>query len=121
MPSPGRLKCPAESDIDVRVFCDPDNVYEYHGGEPTLIAAGMLLENMRIAAATLGRRAELDLSAAPQGTQPSHLRLRLDDDVAPPDPLYGAIYTSAPSTAGLISKRPLDAAAKQALGSRRGQ
>ena len=32
-----------------------DNVYEYRGGEPTLIAGGVLLESLRVAATGWGR------------------------------------------------------------------
>jgi molybdopterin/thiamine biosynthesis adenylyltransferase len=35
-----------------------NNVYEYRGGEPLLLAGGMLLENLRIAATAHGRRME---------------------------------------------------------------
>jgi hypothetical protein len=99
-------------DIDVRVFCDPDSVYEYHGGEPTLIAAGMLLENMRIAAGTLGRQLRWTYQGAEGPTH--HLRLGLEDAEPQPDPLLAAIWQRS------VDRRPyrlraLDAAGKRSL------
>lgn len=38
----------------VRILQEPNNVYEYAGGQPTLISAGGLLETIRIAAARYG-------------------------------------------------------------------
>lgn len=103
----------SDKDIGLRVFCDPHSVYEYNSGEPTLIAAGMLLENMRIAAQTLGKRLSWNYLGAEAAVH--RLRLRLEDDEARPDPLYAAVYQRS------VDRRPyqlrgLDHASKEALG-----
>ena len=46
-----------DTHFDVLVRIEPGNVYEYRGGEPTLISAGTLLENITVAAAACGHRA----------------------------------------------------------------
>lgn len=60
---------------------DPANPYEYRSGEPILLAGGMLLESLRIAASTLDHA--MEWSAEPGGP-PWRLRVRLwpDPDVA---------------------------------------
>jgi molybdopterin/thiamine biosynthesis adenylyltransferase/nitroreductase len=68
---------------------DPANPYEYRGGEPILLAGGMLLESLRIAASTLGHA--MDWTAEPDGP-PWRLdvRLRPASDVVP-SPLAAAL------------------------------
>lgn len=54
---------------------DPDNPYEYRGGEPILLAGGMLLESLRIAAQAQGRTMRWSLESA---TPPWRCRVRLE-------------------------------------------
>ncbi|HKQ44945.1 MAG TPA: hypothetical protein VJS47_06090 [Rhizomicrobium sp.] len=73
-----------ENRFDVLVHIEAGNVYEYRQGEPTLISAGTLLENIAVTAPSFGKRAawdylgfdagthriKVDLSAAPAGEHP---------------------------------------------------
>lgn len=52
---PWRFEIRGEDRLTVRIRVEADNVYEYNGGQPTLLSAGMLLETMRIAASRFGR------------------------------------------------------------------
>jgi hypothetical protein len=52
---PWRFRMLAEDSIEIRVKdASDDNVYEYRNGEPSLLAGGMLLESLRIAATAFG-------------------------------------------------------------------
>jgi nitroreductase len=46
-----------EASVMLSVHVPPGNVYEYNDGEPTLISAGTLLENIAIAAPSVGKDA----------------------------------------------------------------
>jgi nitroreductase len=52
---PWRFEIEGEDKVRVRIRVGADNVYEYNGGQPTLLSAGMLLETMRVAASRFGR------------------------------------------------------------------
>ena len=67
----------------------PANVYEYRDGEPLLLAAGMLLESLKIAGLAFKRRMTWEY----EGANSDH-RIRVDfhpDDQSPFDPLYGCL------------------------------
>jgi sulfur-carrier protein adenylyltransferase/sulfurtransferase len=65
------------------------NVYHYRDGEPDILAAGMLLENLRIAASFHGKRTEWQIHA---GSPSLTLRVKLIDDAAVvTDPLYASL------------------------------
>ncbi|MFC0385102.1 ThiF family adenylyltransferase [Muricoccus vinaceus] len=68
---------------------DPGNPYEYRGGEPSRLSAGMLLEALRIAGTTHGRvmEGQLDESA---GRLVADLRFPAARGVEP-DPLYALL------------------------------
>lgn len=51
---PWRFHIRSDTAFDITVALEPGNIYEYRGGEPTLLAAGMLLETMRLRAAHFG-------------------------------------------------------------------
>ena len=55
------------------------NPYEYRGGEPTVLAGGMLLESLRIAATTHGRRLDWSLegNGGEHGREPIRILARL--------------------------------------------
>ena len=68
---------------------DPLNIYHYRDGEPNILAAGMLLESLRIAASMHGRRMEWHVE-----TEGDPLRLHVhfaSDETVAPDPLYAAL------------------------------
>jgi molybdopterin/thiamine biosynthesis adenylyltransferase/nitroreductase len=52
---PWRFKILGEDRVQITITCRNDNIYEYADGEPTLLAAGFLLETIRIAASRFGR------------------------------------------------------------------
>ncbi len=52
---PWRFQILGEDRVRISVTCKSDNIYEYADGQPTLLAAGFLLETMRIAASRFGR------------------------------------------------------------------
>jgi hypothetical protein len=76
--------------FDVCVHIEADNVYEYRHGEPTLISAGALLENIAIAAPAYGKRARWEYLGL---TGEMHrIRVELQDDAAAvTPPLFGEI------------------------------
>jgi molybdopterin/thiamine biosynthesis adenylyltransferase len=87
---PWRFEKLGQETIHVHVT-PPDgrNVYHYRDGEPDVLAAGMLLESLRIAASAHGRRTEWRVDAGPA---PLTLRVQFITDVTiVPDPLYAAL------------------------------
>ena len=53
---PWRFQPTGDDSVIIHVTAaDPSNPYEYRGGEPVLLAAGMLLESLRVAASSVGR------------------------------------------------------------------
>jgi hypothetical protein len=66
-----------------------DNVYEYRDGEPLLLAAGMLLASLEIAAASMSRRMEWSHSCD-TGAHAIRVRFPADPSVQF-DPLYGVL------------------------------
>jgi molybdopterin/thiamine biosynthesis adenylyltransferase/nitroreductase len=52
---PWRFKIMGEDRVLITIACKNDNIYEYADGQPTLLAAGFLLETMRLAASRFGR------------------------------------------------------------------
>jgi molybdopterin/thiamine biosynthesis adenylyltransferase len=68
---------------------DTQNVYHYRDDEPNVLATGMLLENLRIAASAHDRRMEW---WAETGPGPMRLRVQFTaDGTIVPDPLYAAL------------------------------
>jgi len=66
-------------------------VYEYRDGEPTLLSAGALLENMVVAAPTFGKR----VTWRYHGSEAGEYRIQVQVTNAPnasPDPLFSRIY-----------------------------
>eukprot|EP01037_Dinobryon_pediforme_P005279 gene5279-5332_t len=99
---------------------DPANVYEYRSGEPLLLAAGMLLASLEIAASATGRR--MDWTLAQNGTAHT-ITVRFPADAAVEfDKLYGVLtlrtvdrrkYSTRPLTPH--EKRLLEASLQGAL------
>ncbi len=55
---PWRFEITGEDSLTIRLLdSSNDDVYDYNGGQPTLLAGGFLLETLRIAASTFGRLA----------------------------------------------------------------
>ena len=68
------------------------NVYEFNDGQPTLLAAGMLLETMRIAASQYGRAISWNYQGRAVDGHLIEVTLPRDPNVTP-DPLAAAIKT----------------------------
>jgi len=82
---PWRFQVIDESTVAVQIRNDVGNVYEYRDGQPTLLAGGMLLESLRIAASLSGR--DMTWEAEPSGAgQRLTVRFPIVPDL-PPDPL----------------------------------
>jgi sulfur-carrier protein adenylyltransferase/sulfurtransferase len=79
-----------EDEFDVCVRVEAANVYEYRDGEPTLISAGTLLENIAIAAPTYGKSAQWQYQGLAGNVH--RIRIRLTPNpVAGEHPLFGQI------------------------------
>jgi molybdopterin/thiamine biosynthesis adenylyltransferase/nitroreductase len=68
---------------------DASNVYHYRDDEPNILAAGMLLENLRIAAAANGMRVDWRVDGGPDPFR-IHVQFVVDGTIVP-DPLYAAL------------------------------
>lgn len=79
-----------DANFDVCVRVAAGNVYEYRHGEPTLISAGTLLENIAIAAASCGKRAGWQYQGIAGGVHRIRVALQ-DDPAACASPLFGEI------------------------------
>jgi nitroreductase len=87
---PWTFEVHSENRFDVCVRIEAGNVYEYRHGEPTLISAGTLLENIAIAAPSYGKRAQWEYL----GLDGHVHRIRVDlheDAAAFENPLFGQI------------------------------
>ncbi len=80
---PWRFQVMDEASVAIQVRKDPSSVYEYRDGEPTVLAVGMLVESLRIAASAFGREMICD-----QEQSPDRLLVRIPPVAdLPPDPL----------------------------------
>jgi nitroreductase len=73
---------------------DLRNVYCYRDDEPNVLACGMLLENLRIAASAHGRRLDWKIASGPQAQPGAPLRVHVQftaDETVVPDSLYAAL------------------------------
>ena len=111
---PWRFRIRDVDSVEIELVADPlPNLYDAHrDGEPTWLAAGMLLETLRCAASLYGRGMDFAvLSGAPAS------RLRVQFPAAPElpaDPLTGYISLRSVERRG-FRRRPLTAAEKAAL------
>jgi sulfur-carrier protein adenylyltransferase/sulfurtransferase len=88
---PWRFKCLFDDTLLVSIEDHSrDNVYEYRGGEPTLISAGMLLANLEIAASAQARRMEWRYGGMEGASHAIECRFAADS-LEPPDELYSYI------------------------------
>lgn len=81
-----------DGDNDITVWIHPEagNVYEYRDGEPTLISAGTLLENIAIAAPSFGKRAEWQYLGMTEGAH--RIAVRFQDAPVAQHPLFSQIW-----------------------------
>ena len=99
--------------IRIEVLVEAGNIYEFNNGQPTLIAAGGLIETMRIAASDLGYAMAYSYAGEDAGRHFIDVELTPDAGLRP-DPLAGAIL-SRRTVRGPYSRRALSPADKAAL------
>ncbi len=90
MRSPGPSSSRVENDLTVQIRCASGNVYEYRDGEPTIISAGTLLENIAIAAPGLGKRSSWRYLGEAGGVH--NIAVHFEDGPVSPSPLLSAIW-----------------------------
>lgn len=101
------------STVVVHVTTDPGNIYEFNNGQPTLIAAGALLQTMRIAASGFG----YSMTTRYLGGDATSHRIETSfifDEAITPDPLIASIPTRR-TIRGRYSLKRLSAEDKAAL------
>lgn len=88
---PWRFEVQNDDDVLVCIRREIENVYEYRDGEPTLLSAGALLENMVVAAPTFGKNVAWRYQGSELGEHRIQVRVS-DAPNASPDPLFSQIY-----------------------------
>jgi molybdopterin/thiamine biosynthesis adenylyltransferase/nitroreductase len=111
---PWRFEIAGEDRVIVHLaHRDRENVYEYRDWEPTVLAGGILLESLRVAASAWGRRIEWRLLDEATGL----IRIAVDFitvEGLEPDPLAGHLLLRSVNR-GAYRRRPLKPAEKAAL------
>ena len=79
-----------ENDLTVSIRPSLGNVYEFRQGEPTLISAGTLLENIAIAAPAFGKHAHWRYLGAEDGSH--RIGIKFEDGPAAQHPLHSHIW-----------------------------
>lgn len=82
---PWTFRIKGDREVEVLIRRSKDNVYEYRQGEPTLISAGALLENMEIAAPAFGLKARWRYVGSADGTDRIAVNFCDDNTVSMPD------------------------------------
>ncbi len=118
---PWRFEITGEEEVRVTVGGPPgENVYEYREGEPTLIAGGVLLESLRVAASGWGRamqwRLEQPRADAPAGSRAAcSIRVEFQPDASVAPDLWLPHLMTRSVDRGRYRARRLTAAEKQRL------
>ncbi len=113
---PWRFRVVDGETVGIQITHDPANLYEYRAGEPTWLAAGGLIETLRIAASGWGRAMTLI-----PGADPATITARLiPDPHIVPDPLL-SFLTSRSVDRRAYRSRGLTAVEKDALSTSLGQ
>lgn len=97
--------------VTVRLLREPGNTYEYRDGEPVLLAGGMLLESLAIAASSHAMR--MDWSVSPADAWQLDVRF-VPDPGMEPSPLAAALPVRSVVRHGMGARR-LTGPEKQAL------
>lgn len=93
---PWRFRITGDRDVEILVRRTNPNIYEYRQGEPTLISAGGLLENIEIAAPAFGLKASWCYAGSADGID--HIVVHFSD----------ADTISAPDLLSEIARRSVD-------------
>jgi nitroreductase len=86
---PWSFEIKGENDVMVSIHRERGNVYEYRDGEPTVISAGTLLENIAIAAPAFGRAASWTYTGSDAGAH--RIAVHLAPGPTARDPLLAEI------------------------------
>ena len=87
---PWTFRIDSGEQITVHIRCAAGNVYEYANGQPTLLSAGTLLENIEIAAPAFGRKASWRYLGCSNGVHAIEISLAQSGSDANP-PLFDQI------------------------------
>jgi len=87
---PWTFRIDSEDRITLHIHCAAGNVYEYADGQPTLISAGTLLENIEIAAPAFGRKASWRYQGCSNGVHAIEISLQ-QSDTGGTSPLFDEI------------------------------
>src|SRR5215469_3558917 len=82
---PWSFRVKSDRDVEVLIRRTDSNVYEYRHGEPTLISAGALLENIEIAAPAFGLKATWRYAGSADGIDHIAVNFRDNDTAFLPD------------------------------------
>ena len=110
---PWRFRVKSDLEIEVLVRRSNSSVYEYRQGEPTLISAGALLENIQLAAPAFGMTARWRYVGSADGIDHICVSFREDPCASTPD-LFDQI-TRRSVDRRLFKMRPLSAEQKDLL------
>lgn len=111
---PWRFHVKNETDFDIELTLDPSNVYEYRQSEPTLLAAGMLLETMRLRAAHYGHALKWSVESETETKVMVSCELALSA-AATPEPDLDYMIELRRVERSALRPRALNLAQKQAL------
>ncbi|HEX3756000.1 MAG TPA: hypothetical protein VHV26_13085 [Rhizomicrobium sp.] len=110
---PWRFEIEGENDLTVSILRERGNVYEYRDGEPTLISAGALLENIALAAPGQGKQASWRYRGSDEGAH--RIAVHFEDAPAErPNPLADLIPVRSVDRRP-YRMRPLPSASKTQL------
>jgi sulfur-carrier protein adenylyltransferase/sulfurtransferase len=110
---PWGFRIVGEDQVIVTITRRSDDIYDYKGGEPTLLATGMLLETMRIAASGFGRVAAWRFLGGDRNVYQIAVSFPRRHDVLP-DPLLAYIPIRSVDRRS-YRRRPLTARQKDEL------
>jgi nitroreductase len=82
---PWSFRVAGDRDVDVLIRRANPNVYEYRQGEPTLISAGALLENIEIAAPAFGLKSSWRYAGSADGIDHIVVHFSDTDSISVPD------------------------------------
>ena len=110
---PWRFKITGDETLTIHFRPDDSgNPYEYRGGEPSLLALGMLLETMRLAASRFGRALHYEILP---DCEPIKIAVRMQAEAGlRPDPLAAFIAARSVHRRAMLT-RPLSPAEKASL------
>jgi hypothetical protein len=86
---PWSFEIKGENDVRVSIHRERGNVYEYRDGEPTVISAGTLLENIAIAAPCFGKTASWTYTGSDAGAH--RIAVHFESGPATSHPLFDEI------------------------------